>query len=564
LPQWPLRRISKLLPYYALIASGVVGWPVALVIDRLARWRGRPSPRERLWAALAWGLAFTAITGCWWLRAFYEAVQWLLGWPVWPREGAFALVAGWVFWSLLLSALVPSARRLREAQQPPEAPGRLAPPPKAPPIPPPARPGATAIGVAAGGKVVYCTDEQGRLHTLVLGATGAGKTNLLELLLGSAISSGDPVIVIDGKGSTGLLRRVRGLCDSAGREVRVFSFAGEDYWNPLKHGDHTHLRDLLSAIQEWNNPFFQAVGDTFLGVATYALVACGVPATLRTIMRLLSPDLVALRDLIQRIPDPELSQRLYAVCHNPDDNAKSGIAGLALRLGRLTDSQIGPWLEPAPAGARELDLIESVTAPHGPVAHFSIDALGYPATAKPLAAMVLQNLQQVAAVLMAAGNTRPISVFIDEFAPFDVQQLLGLLGRGREAGLRCVLVTQDLSDLERTGGRTAVDQVLANTGTKISLRVDVRETAERIAETVGTRPTWRATHRTTGGLRYDEGTTRLEEVGALQPSVLMQLGVGEAVLIQKHPVVSVQYVRLYLAEGARARAVPADAAAARP
>ena len=557
------RRFSKWAPVSAVLISGVVGWFLALAIDWLAP-HGRPNPRERLGAALAWGLAWTALTGFWWLRAFYDAANWMIGDHLWPRGGKVALVAGWVFWALLLSAVVPALRRLAESQQPPAAPGRLAAPPKAPPTPAPARPGATAIGVAAGGKVVHFTDEQARLHVLVVGATGSGKTNLLELLLGSAIGSGDPVIFVDGKGSADLLHHVRGVCRRARREVRVFSFAGEDHWNPLKHGDHTHQRDLISAAQRWDNAYFQAVAEDYLGLAAQALAACGQPVTLRAVVRLLTPDLQGLRNLVRTITDQELNERLYQGCDKPDESVRSGIIGLTHRLARLTDSQIGPWLEPAPPGAGEVDLIESATTRGGPVACFSIDALGYPATATPLAAMVLQNLQQVASVLMAQGNTRPVTVFIDEFSPFDVQQVLGLLSRGREAGLRCVLATQDLSDLERSGGRTAVDQVLANTGTKVSLRIDVRETAERLAATVGTRPAWRATHRTAGGLRFQEGTERLEEVPVLQPSVLMQLGVGEAVLIQKHPEVSVQQVRLYRAEGAAPRPVPVGSGAARP
>ncbi len=553
------RRFRPWLPIWALAASCVVGLLLACAIERLAS--ARASPARRLWAALAWACGWTGLTGVWWLRAFYTATGALLGIHPWPRAGVPALAAGWIFWALLLSAALPPFRRWSTAQDIPAAPGRPAPPPPLraaadswrAPAPPRRSPAAqardgTIIGIAAGRRAVALLDAELRAHTLVLGATGAGKTNALLLLLAPAIARGDPVVCIDGKGSAELLRLVRAACARADRDLRAFTFAGGDHYNPLRHGDPTHRRDLLSAAQQWNNAYFQAVAENYLGVAAEALEAAGEPTTLRRLAALIQPDLRALEGMIRRVGDREVFERLMVRVDQTDQSARSGIIGLAHRLGRLSDSRIGPWLEPAGPGARELDLLETATTPGGPVAHFSLDTLGYPATAAPLAAMVLQDLQFVASELMARGSTAAVHVFIDEFAPFDVQQLLGLLGRAREAGIRCVLATQDLADLERTGGRTAVDQVLANTGVKLTLRCDVRTTAERIADTVGTRPQWRTTHRTEGARTTAEGSARIEETPLLQPGVLMQLGPGEAVVIKKHPRLSLDHVRLFKAE----------------
>lgn|GEM_PF-4046426 len=544
------RRFRPWLPIYALAVSCVAGLLLAHAVDRYAASRGRPGPAHRLWAALAWTFGWTGLTGLWWLANFYNAVGYLVGTNPWPRAGGFALLAGWGFWALLLSAALPGFRRWAEAQDAPDAPGRLAPPPpfresaglRRPPPPDPSD--GTVVGIAAGDRAVVLLHAESRTHVLILGATGAGKTNALLLLAGAAIARGDPVVVVDGKGSAELLRHVRAACARAGRDLRAFTFAGGDHWNPLKHGDPTRRRDLLSATQDWNHPYYQAVAENYLGVAAQALEAAGEPTTLGGMVRLMHPDLKALEGVIRRVRDPELGKRLFARIDKTDESVRSGIIGLASRLGRLTDSRVGPWLEPAPPGASEVDLLETATTPGGPVAHFALDTLGYPATAAPLAAMVLQDLQYVASELMARGNTAPVHVFIDEFAPFDAQQLLGLLGRAREAGVGCVLATQDLADVERTGGRTAVDQVLANTGVKLTLRCDVRTTAERIAATAGTRPAWRTTHRVGGAASTAEGTARAEEVPLLQPGVLMQLGPGEAILIKKHPRVSLEHVRL--------------------
>lgn len=474
---------------------------------------------------------------------FYAALGHIVGLGPWPLAGWWALPAGWVFWALLLAGALPAYRRWAAALGGAATPGRPTPPPR-PDSTPGEGPG-TPLGTAAGGREVRLPVAELGTHALILGATGSGKTNALLLLAESAIARGEPVVVVDGKGSAELLRQVRAAAGRAGRGCAAFTFAGEAHWNPLKHGDPTRRRDLLSAAQDWNQPYYQAIAETYLGVAAQALEAVGEPTTLGSITRLITPDLRALEGVIRRIPDADLARRLFARVDRADESARSGIIGLASRLSRLVDSRIGPWLEPPGPGGTEIDLLATATNPGGPVVHFSLDTLGYPATAAPLAAMLLQDLQYVASELMTRGNTAPVSVLIDEFAPFDTRQLLGLLGRAREAGMGCVLATQDLADLERSGGRTAVDQVLANTGVKLALRCDVRETAERLAATLGTRPAWRTTQRTGPGA--SGGTARAEEVPLLQPSVLLQLRPGEAVLIRKHPEPSLEHLRLHLA-----------------
>lgn len=529
--------------------SGAIGLGGAWLIDRLAAPRG-PTPRRRMVAALIWGAGWTASTRGRWVAAYYQAVGALVHLDRWPPAGALALIAGWMFWALLLSAAMPATRRWRDAERARQSPGRLPPPPTTLPAQPPhLEAGGTCLGLAAGALPVVLTDEQAQTHTLAIGATGSGKTNAIAWLMGDAVARGHAVVFIDGKGSPDLLRHAQEVCRQAGRDCRPFTFAGGAHWNPLRHGDHTHQRDLLSAAQEWSHPYFQAVAERYLGVVTQVLAATGTPASLQGVTQLLGPNTKPLQMLIRRVPDADLAERLFDIVERPDEGTRSGVAGLAHRLGRLSEAQIGPWLEPARHGAPEIDLVETATTAGGPVAYFSIDALAYPTTGRLLAAMVLQDLQHVASLLLAQGNRRPVHVFIDEFSPFDVQQLLALLNRGREAGICCVLATQDLADLERTGGRTAVDQVLANTGTKLCLRVDVRQTAERLAATVGTRPSWRATQRMVGDLPTGEGTARVEEVPVLEPSVLMQLRRGEAVLMRKHPNLSVQQVRLYRAGG---------------
>jgi len=263
------------------------------------------------------------------------------------------------------------------------------------------------------------------------------------LIIASAAARGHPVLVIDGKGSEDFCRRVEAAATGAGRDFRAFTFRGRHHWNPCKHANPTQLRDLLAAIYGWNNPYFEAVAVRFLGIATQGLATAGEPATLQTLTALASPDLKALSLLLHRIPDRGLGDRLLAPLERPDDSTRSGIAGLGHRLGRLTETQIGAWLQPAADPSQEVDLLESATAAFAPVAFFSLNSLDYREAARDVGALVMQELQHVASALMAGGTGRPVYLVIDECSAFQVEQVLALLGKGREAGLCSILATQD-------------------------------------------------------------------------------------------------------------------------
>jgi hypothetical protein len=137
-------------------------------------------------------------------------------------------------------------------------------------------------------------------------------------------------------------------------------------------------------------------------------------------------------------------------------------------------------------------------------------------------------------------------------------QVLGLLARGRSAGLSVVLSTQELADLSRVDPAFA-EQVLGNTNLKLIHRQDVPESAERLAGVAGTRSSFEETLQTErspfvslGGKRLGGhrgrntglGSIRQVEHYVVHPNVLKQLEQGSAVLIRKHPRASVTRVRV--------------------
>jgi hypothetical protein len=104
--------------------------------------------------------------------------------------------------------------------------------------------GRTAQARVAGG-LLLGVDERGRhvwapfaagapagRHTLVVGATGSGKTVTLAHLLGGHIAAGAGAIVLDPKGDPALAAKLRTAAADAGRELAQWTPDGPLAYNP--------------------------------------------------------------------------------------------------------------------------------------------------------------------------------------------------------------------------------------------------------------------------------------------------------------------------------------------
>ncbi len=535
-----------------------LGAAVEAVTARAAVPRPTRAALAAAWA-IVWCLAWLMATGrADWPAAFYGALLAVAAGGGGLAQTLPALAAGWGFWALATWALWPGATALAAAPSLDAQAGELArePTPAVLEREPLHPVDGVELGRDARGRPGVLTDAEANAHVLVLGATGSGKTNALLLIAASALRRGLPLIVVDGKGSAALRARLQAAAASAGRPLRLWSARGPTVYDPLRHGGPSELRDKLMALETWTEPHYRRAAERHLGVVLATLGALGRQPSLAAVSELLPP--ARLEVYGRHLPDEGEARRLYAYLDDLDASARSAIAGLAHRLATLTESEAGPWLQPgasgASAGSGVLDLCAVVQ--QSEAALFSLDALRYPGLAAQAGALVLQDVKTVAADLLDAGWRRPWYLVIDEWGVFEGTHVLGLLTRGRESGLCCVLATQDLADVAVAGGPALVDQVLANTNVKLVLRQDAESSARRLAATLGSRPVWEPSLRLRRGAPTGEGSVRPAERPVLPPDLLLRLPPHQALFWRKAPDTRVQRLRLRRAEAEAAAAAP--------
>jgi conjugal transfer pilus assembly protein TraD len=356
------------------------------------------------------------------------------------------------------------------------------------------------------------------VHTLIVGATGSGKTVTQSVLLAAAIRSGSAAVVIDPKGDGTLYEAARGSASAVGREFLEWTPSGAMTYNPYGRGSETEIADRVLAGERYTEPHYLRLAQRYLGHAIRTLRASATAVSLAAIAEHLDPNRLEL--LARELPD-HADSRTLAYLDALTPRQRVDLAGVRDRISILTESDVGKWLEPGRDGVPEIELQNALRA--GAVIYFGLRSDSRPLLSQMLGAAIVQDLQST----VSAQQGRPLAtlVAIDEFSALAATQVVALFGRARSAGFSLLLATQELADLRLPGSERMLEQVLGNLSLLIAHRQVLPASAQLLAELAGTRETWRVAH------HGDGRTTRTQgEEPALAADRLAALRPGQAAL----------------------------------
>jgi hypothetical protein len=372
----------------------------------------------------------------------------------------------------------------------------------------------------------------GGRHTLVVGATGSGKTVTQSAIAACAIANGFAAVVVDPKGDAGLRAVVRDAAAAAGRELVAWSPRGDSVYNPFARGSETEIADKVLASETFTEPHYLRQAQRYLGHAVRALRASGAEVSLRRMVEALDPPAL---EQLSRDLDRHTASAVQAYLDGLTGRQRSDLAGVRDRLAILAESDVGAWLDPGSRAAPSFDLLETVRM--GAVVYFDLEADTRPLLTQMLGGAIVQDLLTTVAALQS--RPAPALVVIDEFSAVAAEHVVRLFARARSAGSSLLLGTQELSDLRLPGRERLLDQVTGNLSTLIAHRQVVPQSADVVASLAGTSGGWRVTRMGDGRV----ARTRVREQ-VLDPTRVMRLGVGEAALIGLEGAARVQVARI--------------------
>ncbi|HTA33716.1 MAG TPA: type IV secretion system DNA-binding domain-containing protein [Solirubrobacteraceae bacterium] len=364
-------------------------------------------------------------------------------------------------------------------------------------------------------------------HSLVVGATGSGKTVSEAWIAGRLIEAGHGAVVIDPKGDRLLADELQAVAARTGKAFLEWTPEGPLAYNPYANGTDSEIADKALAGEEFTEPHYLRQAQRYLGHAVRVMHGAGVPVTPASLMAYMDPR--ELEVAARVLPERDATQA-QVYLDSLGERQRRELSGVRDRLSILAESDVRDWLDPA-GGHTVLDVHQAVS--RRAVVYFRLDADRRPLLAAMIAAAIISDLVS----LVARLQTRPLPtvVVIDEFSALAADEVARLFARGRSAGVSLILGTQELADLKNTGDGALREQTLGNVETVIAHRQNVPESAELIAAMAGTRPAWISTQQTDVGLigtgPSGRGTRRRGYEFEVHPSHIKQLPTGQAIVI---------------------------------
>jgi len=367
-------------------------------------------------------------------------------------------------------------------------------------------------------------------HMVVIGTTRVGKTRGYEVTVAQAIKRGEVAIVFDPKGDEELLNRTVEVCRRYGREKDFVFFAlpypkFSYHYNPLRNFTiPNEIPDRVAMLLPagGDSESFRSFAWQVISVITNALLYLNKRPNIRMLSDYSlakTEDLFKLcvkealfkagkmyKDTLEELEinnaDVEEYKRLYVktaeihhkaiddllvLIKHPKEHFQKMTASLTPLLSKLSTGEVGTLLS-EPGGSGDIDWERVVK--NNKVVYMYFGSLLMRDTSRAVTRMAMQDLISFVGSRYAyLFDKRPINVFIDEFTEVVDNSFINFLNKAGGAGVRVILASQSVADLEAELRASAkAQQIFDNLNTKLWLRISDLATAQVFSDAVGDAP----------------------------------------------------------------------------
>lgn len=367
-------------------------------------------------------------------------------------------------------------------------------------------------------------------HTAIVGASGSGKTVLLDTLMYEDMKQGKPVVYVDPKGDNETLINFINLCKWTGRDYYIFSEyytgSGSTSLNPVMDGTPTNIADRIFRSFTWSEEHYAQICRDCIEDAVIALKQYDEDVSLENIY-----------NKILEISDPKKSDvALYS---------RNDVQGIISRLKKIINSDFGPHLKgPEALSFREIRQSKRCV-------YIGLSVLGYAEIARSIGKIILGDISYAGydtyKTITPSNSNKltKIGIYIDELSAVITDEFIEILNKIRGAKVELTFAFQSPSDISKINPNLC-QQVLENTSNWFIFKQRMEEGANLFSESMGTMETKKQTVRVQDGEEQDQGSQRVVEELIAHHNVIKNLNVGQCVLLRHYPtridLINVKYI----------------------
>ena len=392
----------------------------------------------------------------------------------------------------------------------------------------------------------YLTDSNLNYHTQIIGGSGAGKTNLLKVMLEDRMVKGHSIIFFDFKADIELMDWMAGASEQYGRSDDLVILSMSDpklsyAYNPIKHGSETEISSQIMNSLTWSEPFYKSKSEGALLVILKALCyqrdMGGRDFHLGDLYQFLN-DASFRMDIVSAVSSlnyPEMHRGdLKRICEELTvPNKKENFNSLITQISKILNSSAGDIVVHKIGNDEEFEFREVMET--GKVAYLFMNSLKLKDTASIMGKLMLQDLMKAVGNIYDDRNAikHPTTLIIDEFASFATPDFGEFIEKARGAGISIVIAYQSRKSLDHIEDNLAI-KVNENTANKIVFQVQDSEDVEWFCSLLGTKKTTKETYQAEDGIFGDTKTgmksVREVEEYVIHPNQIKNLKLGQALL----------------------------------
>lgn len=353
------------------------------------------------------------------------------------------------------------------------------------------------------------------LHTFIIGASGWGKSNLLNILMEDNLENGRPIIFIDPKGTKEAIQDFKSLCAKYKRKCSIFS-------------EHSPERIKFSAFPNMNSDqaFIMLMRSFYWGDSPNEYyLNCSREALKKVLDGLYASK--------RKFGLKEIYKELEAKYSTEETK------GLRTQLHLLVYSVFGHLFD---VDTEDEFMNLTKAWEEGSCVYIGISTMGYQTLAQTVGKMFVSELQILAHNIgvrledQQEAIKKSVGVFIDEAASVLYSDFIDLANKARSSGVNLTIATQSYSDMEMIGGSaTLMKQLMESFSTWFVQRQLDAENAEKLASIFGTFLSEKKTVMTESGTESDKGSLREAHEFICHPENIKSIHTGQAILLTMNP-----------------------------